>query len=104
MRKPFFSSSLCVRPHKSYRFGPSKIAATTDLEKRITDAFLIFDHQANKTVDVREIGTILRYLRCVPSENEINDVISATELEDSNGTIHLTRFLPHVTQLLAEHK
>lgn len=84
--------------------GPSKTAVTTDLEKRITDAFLIFDHQGNKTVDVREIGTILRYLRCVPSENEINDVISATELEDSNGTIHLARFLPHVTQLLAEHK
>lgn len=78
--------------------------ATTDLEKRITDAFLIFDHQGNKTVDVREIGTILRYLHCVPSENEINEIISATELEDSNGTIHLSRFLPHVTQLLAEHK
>ncbi|XP_055315984.1 dynein regulatory complex protein 8-like [Sitodiplosis mosellana] len=78
--------------------------ATTDLEKRISDAFLIFDHQGNKTVDVREIGTILRYLGCVPSENEINEVISATELEDSNGTIHLSRFLPHVTQLLAEHK
>lgn len=78
--------------------------APTDLEKRITDAFLIFDHQGNKTVDVREIGTILRYLHCVPSENEINEIISATELEDSNGTIHLSRFLPHVTQLLAEHK
>lgn len=38
------------------------LAATTDLEKRISDAFLIFDHQAAKTVDVREIGTILRYL------------------------------------------
>lgn len=40
----------------------SLTAATTDLEKRIADAFLIFDHQGNKTVDVREIGTILRYL------------------------------------------
>lgn len=41
---------------------------------------------------------------CVPSENEINEIISATELEDSSGVIHLSRFLPHVTQLLAEHK
>lgn len=41
---------------------------------------------------------------CVPSEDEINEIISATEFEDSNGTIHLQRFLPHVTQLLAEHK
>lgn len=80
------------------------VSITTDLEKKIADAFLIFDHQGNKTVDVREIGTILRYLGCVPSENEINEIISATEFEDSNGTIHLSRFLPHVTQLLAEHK
>lgn len=41
---------------------------------------------------------------CVPSENEINEVISATESEDSNGAVHLSRFLPHVTQLLAEHR
>lgn len=41
---------------------------------------------------------------CVPSENDINEIISATELEDSNGVIQLNRFLPHVTQLLAEHK
>lgn len=80
------------------------MSITTDLEKKIADAFVIFDHQGNKTVDVREIGTILRYLGCVPSENEINEIISATEFEDSNGTIHLSRFLPHVTQLLAEHK
>lgn len=80
------------------------VSITTDLEKKIADAFLIFDHQGNKTVDVREVGTILRSVGCVPSENEINEVISATEFEDSNGTIHLSRFLPHVTQLLAEHK
>lgn len=34
----------------------------TDLEKKVADAFLIFDHQSMKIVDVREIGTILRYL------------------------------------------
>lgn len=76
----------------------------TDLEKKIIDAFLIFDHQGNKTVDVREVGTILRYLGCVPSENEINEIVSMTESEDSNGTVHLSRFLPLVSQLLAEHK
>ncbi|KAJ6649332.1 Dynein regulatory complex protein 8 [Pseudolycoriella hygida] len=77
---------------------------TSDLEKKISDCFLIFDHHGNKTVDVREIGTIIRYLGCVPSEDEINEIISATESEDSSGTITLSKFLPHVTQLLAEHK
>lgn len=39
-----------------------------DIEKKITEAFEIFDHEANKTVDVREIGTIVRSLGCCPSE------------------------------------
>lgn len=77
---------------------------TNDLERKIADAFLIFDHHGNKTADVREIGTILRFLGCVPSEQEINDIISATEFEDSNGTVHLSKFMPHVAALLAEHK
>lgn len=37
----------------------------SDLEKRITEAFEIFDHGGNKCVDVREIGTILRSLGTV---------------------------------------
>ncbi|GAB0098666.1 EF-hand calcium-binding domain-containing protein 2 [Sergentomyia squamirostris] len=77
---------------------------TNDLERKIADAFLIFDHHGSKVVDVREIGTILRFLGCVPSENEINEIISATEFEDSNGTVHLAKFLPHVHQLLLERR
>ncbi|CAD7087918.1 unnamed protein product [Hermetia illucens] len=80
------------------------VPITNDLERRVADAFLIFDHHGNKTVDVREIGTILRFLGCVPTEDEINEIISATEFEDSNGTIHLSKFLPHVCQLLLERK
>ena len=77
---------------------------TNDLEKKIAEAFLIFDHHDNKTVDIREIGSILRFLGCVPSEAEVSEVIAATEFEDSNGTVHLSKFLPHVHQILVEHK
>lgn len=55
-------------------------------------------------MDVREIGTILRFLGCVPTEADVNEVISATEFEDSNGTVHLSKFLPFCSQLIAEHK
>lgn len=77
---------------------------TNDLEKRFADAFSIFDHHGNKSVDVREIGSIIRYLGCVPDENELNEIISATELEDSSGVVHLSKFLPHVQQILLENK
>lgn len=35
---------------------------TNDLERKIADAFEVFDHGLNKKVDVREIGTIIRSL------------------------------------------
>uniref|UniRef100_T1GW38 EF-hand domain-containing protein n=1 Tax=Megaselia scalaris TaxID=36166 RepID=T1GW38_MEGSC len=76
-----------------------------DLERRVADAFLIFDIHGNKTIDVREVGTVLRFLGCVPTEQEINEVIQATEMEgDNSGSVHLNKFLPHVCQLLAERK
>lgn len=75
------------------------------MERRVADAFLIFDIHANKTIDVREVGTVLRFLGCVPTEQEINEVIEATEMEgDNSGSVHLSKFLPHVCQLLAERK
>ncbi len=40
------------------------------LTQKVTDAFNIFDHESNKTVDVREIGTIVRSLGCCPTEGE----------------------------------
>lgn len=77
---------------------------TNDLERKIADAFLIFDHHGQKTVDVREIGSILRFLGMVPSEQEVSEVIAETEFEDSNGTVHLSKFLPYAHQLIIERK
>ena len=33
-----------------------------DVQKKIQEAFDIFDHEQNKTVDVREVGAIIRSL------------------------------------------
>ncbi len=37
-------------------------AANVEIQTRIQDAFEVFDHEHNNTVDVREIGTIIRSL------------------------------------------
>ena len=42
-----------------------------EISNRILGAFDIFDHEANKTVDVREVGTIIRSLGCCPSEGKV---------------------------------
>ena len=36
-----------------------------EVQKKVLDAFEIFDHEQNKTVDAREIGTIIRSLGIV---------------------------------------
>lgn len=82
----------------------SQVNISNDLERKIADAFLIFDHHGQKTVDVREIGSILRFLGMVPSEQEVMEVIAETEFEDSNGTVHLSKFLPYAHQLIIERK
>lgn len=69
---------------------------TIAMQKSISDAFDIFDHESNKTVDMRyfqfavlyvvslkplffqnrEIGTIVRSLKCCPTEGELHDILA----------------------------
>ncbi|XP_077283767.1 dynein regulatory complex protein 8 [Arctopsyche grandis] len=82
----------------------SKVIINNDLEKKIADAFEVFDHSGKQTVDVREIGTILRSLGCCPSEAEIQEVLLATEDKEATGSIHLANFLPYMIQKISEHR
>lgn len=47
-----------------------------EFHRKIKEAFEVFDHEANNTVDVREIGTIVRSLGCCPNEGELHDLIA----------------------------
>ena len=46
-----------------------------ELRQKVQDAFRVFDHENNNTVDVREIGTIIRSLGFCPSEAELQDLL-----------------------------
>jgi Ca2+-binding EF-hand superfamily protein len=88
-----------------YPTHPKSVTINDDLERKIADAFLIFDHHGQKTVDVREIGSILRYLGMVPTEQEVSETIAETEFAgDASGTVHLSKFLPYVKNLLLERR
>lgn len=78
----------------------SSDSSAAELQKTISDAFDIFDHESNKTVDVRyqtslnivndfapgrfsnlhfafrEVGTIVRSLKCCPTEGELHDILA----------------------------
>lgn len=75
-----------------------------DYHRRIREAFEVFDHESNNTVDVREIGTIIRSLGCCPSERELHDLIAEVEEEEPTGYIRYEKFLPVMTQVLVEKR
>ncbi|KAA0710904.1 EF-hand calcium-binding domain-containing protein 2 [Triplophysa tibetana] len=76
----------------------------SETHKKISNAFDVFDHESNKTVDVREIGTIIRSLGCYPSEAELHDIIAELEEEEPTGFVRYERFLPTMTKILLERK
>ncbi|CAH2987368.1 unnamed protein product [Chilo suppressalis] len=81
-----------------------KIQPNNDLEKKIIEAFEVFDHSGKQVVDVREIGTILRSLGCCPTEAEIQEVILATENKEATGNVPLANFLPFMCKVMLEHR
>ncbi|XP_035690792.1 dynein regulatory complex protein 8-like isoform X1 [Branchiostoma floridae] len=75
-----------------------------DIQKKITEAFDIFDHESNKTVDVREIGTIIRSLGCCPTEGELHDMLAEIEEEEPTGYIRFDKFLQMMTHVMLERR
>ncbi|XP_004626982.1 EF-hand calcium-binding domain-containing protein 2 [Octodon degus] len=75
-----------------------------EFHKRIKEAFEVFDHESNNTVDVREIGTIVRSLGCCPSEGELHDLLAEVEEEEPTGYIRYEKFLPVMTKVLLEER
>ncbi|XP_065838752.1 dynein regulatory complex protein 8-like [Oscarella lobularis] len=75
-----------------------------EIQKKVIAAFDIFDHEANKTVDVREIGTIIRSLGCCPTESELHDLISEVEEDEPTGFIRYERFEPMMIRVLMERR
>lgn len=78
--------------------------STVEVLKRIKDAFDIFDHECNKTVDVREIGTIVRSLNCCPTEGELSDILTSVEEDEPTGYIRYEKFEPVMMRILLERK
>uniref|UniRef100_A0A8B9QLT3 EF-hand calcium binding domain 2 n=1 Tax=Apteryx owenii TaxID=8824 RepID=A0A8B9QLT3_APTOW len=73
-----------------------------EIEKKVIEAFEVFDHECNKTVDVREIGSVVRSLGCYPTEAELQELLAEVEEEEPTGYIHLEKFLPVMTRVLLE--
>ncbi|XP_039766857.1 dynein regulatory complex protein 8-like [Ornithorhynchus anatinus] len=79
-------------------------AVVGEIQKKIKDAFEVFDHETNNTVDVGEIGKIIRSLGRCPSEEELHDLIAEVEEDEPTGYSHLEKFIPMMTKVLMEKR
>ncbi|XP_065188716.1 dynein regulatory complex protein 8-like [Sycon ciliatum] len=83
---------------------PATDAYSLELKKKILGAFEVFDHDANDTVDVREVGTIIRSLGLCPSEGELSDMIRMMEEDEPTGYVRFVKFEPVALQALVERR
>lgn len=75
-----------------------------EINKKIEEAFDIFDHEGSKTVDVREVGTIIRSLGCYPSEAELHDMLQEVEEEEPTGFVRFQKLQPMMARVLLERR
>ena len=94
---------LAIEGNKA-RKVPTSDALANDVRNKIQDAFRVFDHENNNTVDVREIGTIIRSLGFGPSESELQEILRDMEDPQQMGYIQFERFYPVMSKIITQHK
>ena len=77
---------------------------TNPLEKKIAEVFLVYDHNAVNMIDKFDVGAVLRSLGCVPTEQDIADIVAKTEFPSHPGNIHITKFIPYLKGLLLNRR
>ncbi|XP_076650727.1 dynein regulatory complex protein 8 isoform X1 [Halictus rubicundus] len=79
------------------------VVEPTLLEKRLSEAFDVFDTSKIGEIDVRDLGTIIRALGCVITETELQEI--QVELEDvENNSVPLNRFVEYMNKAINERK
>ncbi|CAH8528386.1 unnamed protein product [Dicrocoelium dendriticum] len=81
-----------------------KLLHNAELEAKITEAFDLFDHERNKTIDFRELGTVIRAIGGVPTEAEILRLVRELENDPPNGYINFEKFLPAVMEAMEQER
>ncbi|XP_046679163.1 dynein regulatory complex protein 8-like [Homalodisca vitripennis] len=79
-------------------------SVVNELTIRITEAFKVYDHNGDNTVNPRDVGTIIRSLGCCPTEAEVKDIIVQSEDPEKAGVVPLRYFLPVVAQIISDFK
>ncbi|CAD5232066.1 unnamed protein product [Bursaphelenchus xylophilus] len=55
-----------------------------ELGKRCDDVLRIFDQNQKNSIDINEVGTVLRYLRVNATQNQLKDILSQLTKQSDN--------------------
>ncbi|KAL5967138.1 Dynein regulatory complex protein 8, partial [Taenia solium] len=83
--------------------GANVLQDLENIDAKVFEAFDLFDHERNKTVDSRELGTIVRSLGLCPSEADLLELTAKLENSPPNGYINYENFLPVIGQILIDN-
>lgn len=72
--------------------------------KRLSEAFNVFDQESNNTIPSTELGTVVRSLGLVPTEGELQDILSEMSDDSNPEFIHLERFLSVMNVVLKDRR
>ena len=97
-------SSSALQPVMSTGDQDQAALKKKEVFKNIKEAFALFDKESKGTVDVREMGTIVRHLGICPTEIELRDMITECEEEDPTGFISFARFERMMSRVLLENQ
>jgi calmodulin len=62
------------------------------LEEETREAFLLLDKDKNGTIDISELGAVMRSLNMNPTDSELKDMINEVD-SNQNGTIEYEEFV-----------
>eukprot|EP00746_Dinoflagellata_sp_MGD_P016521 gnl/MRDRNA2_/MRDRNA2_137366_c0_seq1.p1 gnl/MRDRNA2_/MRDRNA2_137366_c0~~gnl/MRDRNA2_/MRDRNA2_137366_c0_seq1.p1 ORF type:complete len:194 (+),score=46.24 gnl/MRDRNA2_/MRDRNA2_137366_c0_seq1:80-583(+) len=69
-------------------------------EKEIQECFHLFDQEGTKSIQIKEIGTVMRSLGLAPSEAVLRDIVTEAKKKDSSKVL-FTDFLEYVKRVKA---
>ena len=85
------TSELGKESAKSETIKDEAEQAILQIQKKLTEAFDVFDGDKTKTIDAKEMPTVIYSLNLVPTQGEIRDLI--TEVNNTHLNLKYSIFI-----------
>ncbi|KAI3379303.1 hypothetical protein SNEBB_008315 [Seison nebaliae] len=75
-----------------------------NIQQNVIDAFNVFADENTNTVNIRELGSILRSLLLVPSESDISELVGQLVDDEHPEIITMDKFIPVAKELIETNR